>query len=137
MLSQTIKKEINGTSFSFKDASPVTIRLPSHRLQALSGKQFCGSKPSPTAESHYRVTMHCPTFETVLLKLKSRFENKDEEILCVLAEVVTKKNASSKSRALVSSFSECIIPRICLSRSVYDSKIITLQEEYPSFNCNR
>ena len=106
ILSQTIKKEINGTSFSFKDASPPTIRQPSCRLQALIGEQFCRSKPSPTAERHYRVTTYYPTFDKVLLELKSRFQNKDQEILCALAEVVTKMNASSKSLALVSSFYE-------------------------------
>ena len=56
ILSQTIKKEINGTSFSFKHASLPTFRQPSHRLQALIGEQFGGSQPGLTAESHYRVT---------------------------------------------------------------------------------
>ena len=91
--------------FPLKMPSPSTIRQPLRRLQAvIIGEQFCGSKPSPTAESHYRVTTYNPTFHKVLLELKSRFQNKDQEILCALAEVVTKFNASSKSLALVSSF---------------------------------
>ena len=121
ILSQTIKKEINRTSFSFKDASPPTIRQPSRRLQALIGEQFCGSKPSPTAESHYRVTTYYPTFDKVLLELKSRFQNKDQEILCALAEVVTKMNASSKSLALVSSFYELDTEILAAEKEIFQN----------------
>ena len=120
-LSQTIKKEVNGTSFSFKDASPPTIRQPSRRLQALIGEQFCGSKPSPTAESHFRVTTYYPTFDKVLLELKSRFQNKDQEILCALAEVVTKMNASSKSLALVSSFYELDTEILAAEKEIFQN----------------
>ena len=122
ILSQTIKKEINGTGFSFKNASPPTIRQPSRRLQALIGEQFCGSKPSPTtAESHYRVTTYYPTFDKVLLELKSRFQNKDQEILCALAEVVTKMNASSKSLALVSSFYELDMEILAAEKEIFQN----------------
>jgi hypothetical protein len=105
ILSQTIKREINGTTISFKDATAPRCRQSSRRSQALIGEQFSGGSPSqPSAESHYRVTTYYPTFDKVLLEMKSRFPSHDQDILCALAEVVSKTNTSTESLALVSSF---------------------------------
>lgn len=105
ILSQMIEKEIDGTQFSFKDATAPRFRQPSRRIQALIGEQFRGGLSSqPSAESHYRVTTFYATFDKVLLEMKSRFQSHDQEILCALAEVVSKTNISPESLALVSSF---------------------------------
>ena len=80
---------MNETRFSFKVATAPRCRQPSCHLQALISEQFGGELPSqPSAESHCRVTTYYPTFD----------------ILCALAEVVSKINTSPKSRVLVSSF---------------------------------
>ena len=52
----------------------------------------------------YRLTTYYPTFDKVLLEMKSRFQSHDQDILCALAEVVSKTNTSTESLALVSSF---------------------------------
>ncbi len=46
ILSQTIKREINGTRFSFKDATAPRCRQPSRCLHALIGEQFGGELSS-------------------------------------------------------------------------------------------
>ena len=68
-----------------------------------------------------RVTTYYPTFDKVLLELKSRFQNKDQEILCALAEVVTKMNASSKSLALVSSFYELDTEILAAEKEIFQN----------------
>ncbi len=120
ILSQTIKREINETRFSFKDATPPRCQQPSRRLQALIGEQFGGELPSqPSAESHYRVTTFYPTFDKVLLEMKSRFRNHDQDILCALAEDVSKINASPKSLALVSSFYELDMEILAAEKEIF------------------
>ena len=49
---------------------------------------------------NYNVTTYYPTFDKVL-EMKSQFRNHDQDILCALAEVVSKINASPKSLALI------------------------------------
>jgi hypothetical protein len=57
--SQTVKKNIQGSEFTFKDAKVPRSR-PSRRLQALIGEQSSNDL-QPTAKSNYRITTYYQT----------------------------------------------------------------------------
>ena len=89
IFTQTIKKLIDGTKFSFKEARAPRISKPSRRLQALIDKTSSdGPHQLPTAEGHYRITTYYQSLNKVLLEMKSRFKGNDEDTLCALADVV-------------------------------------------------
>lgn len=105
VMANGIKKEIQGTRFSFKDASAPRNRAPSRRLQALIGESSTTSlHQQPTPESHYRITTYYPTLDKVILEMRTRFQTNDQDILCALADVVFSQKPSEGSIALVSSF---------------------------------
>ncbi len=56
ILLQMIKTEMNGTRFSFKDATAPRCRQPLHRLQALIGEQFGGEL---TITTKHRKSLLC------------------------------------------------------------------------------
>jgi hypothetical protein len=97
-----VKKNIQGSEFTFKDAKVPRSR-PSRRLQALIGEQSSNDL-QPTAKSNNRITTYYQTLDKALLEMKSPFESNDQDILCALADVLFNSVPSDKNLALVSSF---------------------------------
>ena len=64
-----IKKEIQGTRFSFKDAAAPRNKAPSRRL--IGESSTTTQHQQPTAESHYRVKTFYPTLDKVILEMRT------------------------------------------------------------------
>ena len=84
IFSQTIKKLIDGTKFSFKYATSQRISKPFRWLQDLIVETSCTS----TAEGHYRMTTYYQSLDKLLLEMKSWFKGNDQDIFCALADMV-------------------------------------------------
>lgn len=72
-MAQQIKKEIEGTEFTFKDAK-VPRTKPSRRLQALVGEapEVKDGKQRKTAEDHHRTTSDYTSIDKVVVEMRAR-----------------------------------------------------------------
>lgn len=102
---QQIKKEIEGTEFTFKDAK-VPRTKPSRRLQALVGEapEVNDGTQRQTAEDHYRTTCYYTSIDKVVAEMRARFEGNDQDVLCALADVVFSSSPTNANIDFVSNF---------------------------------
>ena len=80
VIAQKIRIGIEGTKFTFRDASNQT------RHQGLTGETPAAANDSsqPTAKDHFRITVYYTSIDKVVSELQSRFEGNDQEVLCAL-----------------------------------------------------
>ena len=91
------------TDVEFKDAKLPT-RRPSRRQQALLGESSAGSVEFNDVRSYQRVTNYYPALDKIVMELKSRFSENDQNTLCALEAIIHDKKVSDNSFDIVSKF---------------------------------
>ncbi|XP_068756927.1 zinc finger MYM-type protein 1-like [Montipora capricornis] len=100
-----IKKGIEGTQFTFRDAKVPRTR-PSRRLQSLTGETPAAANDSSqqTEKDYFRITVYYTSIDKVVSELQSRFEDNDQEVLCALGEIVFRRSLSINNIQTLSNF---------------------------------
>ena len=122
LIADQIKKGIEGTQFSFKDAK-VPRTTPSHRLQALVNEtpERNQKVQNRTAEDHFRVTCCYASIDKVVPEMRSRFEGNDQKVLCALANVVFSGSPTSANIKFVSEFYGVDSELLSKEKAVFES----------------
>ncbi|CAB3983630.1 zinc finger MYM-type 1-like [Paramuricea clavata] len=103
-MSNEMKKDIKGSRFVFKEARAPRNK-PSRRLQALIGEStFTNIACVTTPKTHHRINTFYLSLDKVLSEMKSRFHNNNQEILCVLGDVVLNDSPLENSFDAVAEF---------------------------------
>jgi len=102
-ISGRVKKWIEDTRFSFKEATPQRVKKPSRRLQALVGERPA-EQLAMTAKNHYRVNVYYTGLDKVLAKLASRFTGNDQDVLCSLGDLVINDQPREESFDLLANY---------------------------------
>lgn len=101
-----MKKIIDNTRFTFKEARLPRKRQVSRRLQALSGEATDTNAPiniTDNVKDHHRVSTYYLGLDKVLSEMKSRFDGNDQDVLCGLGDIVLNTKPSDESYELIAS----------------------------------
>jgi hypothetical protein len=77
--------------FSFRDATAPRARQVSRRLMSLAGEAAEEPSVLRTAADHHQINTYFRSLDQVVAELESRFARNDQDVLCVLGNVVAAK----------------------------------------------
>lgn len=102
IMSAKVKTWVADSAVEFKDARAPRRRKPSARLQALVGELATPQQELPV-ELHYRVNIY---YVSLVSEMRTRFQGKDQDILCALGDICLKDIPETTSFEKVAEFYE-------------------------------
>jgi hypothetical protein len=98
-LSDSIKEQIQETRFASEESC-----VPSYpNFSGWNKWKRKSTRPAQTAQDHYRVTSYYTSIDKAVAEMRSRFDSKDQTILCALGDIVLYRDTSDESHHVIAS----------------------------------